>query len=159
MFACVFARADAAYLAKDAWNVLQVTAWVPLVNATLVNGCMQIVPGGHRCGKVAGHTGCAGNTWYIDLSPDAIKRELGVDVKDAVTCEVPLGSVLFLNNLVPHRSLENKSTGIRWSLDLRWQKPDQPSGFDGIKVTELSVRSGVRVSTSRALCFCSAALC
>lgn len=49
--------------------------------------------------------------------------------KDIVTCEVPRGSVLFLNNLVPHRSLNNASDKIRWSYDLRWQRPDEPEGF------------------------------
>lgn len=31
-------------------------------------------------------------------------RELGVDMEaDVVTCEVPFGGVLFLNNIIPHR--------------------------------------------------------
>ena len=34
---------------------------------------------------------------------------------------------------VPHRSLPNLSTGIRWSIDLRWQRPDLPNGFYGLK--------------------------
>jgi len=38
-----------------------------------------------------------------------------------------------MNNLIPHRSLPNTSDGIRWSLDLRWQKPDLPNGFYGLK--------------------------
>ena len=52
---------------------------------------------------------------------------------DVVTCEVPLGGVLFLNNCVPHRSLENYSDKVRWSLDLRWQHPDESNGFYGLK--------------------------
>ena len=52
-----------------------------------------------------------------------------------VCAQVPKGSVLLLNNLIPHRSLPNNSNGIRWSLDLRWQKPDEPNGFSGIKVS------------------------
>lgn len=31
------------------------------------------------------------------------------------------------------RSLENTSSGIRWSLDLRWQHPDLPDGAYGLK--------------------------
>ena len=30
-------------------------------------------------------------------------------------------------------SLENRSDIIRWSLDLRWQKPDMDNGFYGLK--------------------------
>lgn len=43
--------------------------------------------------------------------------------------QVPKGSVLFLNNLIPHRSLNNMSDHIRWSFDLRFQRPDEPVGF------------------------------
>jgi len=46
--------------------------------------------------------------------------EIPVNEQTVVTCEVPFGSVLFLNNLIPHKSLENYSQNIRWSLDLRW---------------------------------------
>ncbi|KAL4452431.1 hypothetical protein ABPG75_008093 [Micractinium tetrahymenae] len=125
---------DTAYLGRECWDVLQVTAWIPLVNATRRNGCMQVVRGGHRSGKTAPHTGCAGGTWYLSMDEAAVQRELGVDLqRDAETCEVPLGGVLFLNNLVPHRSLNNLSGEIRWSLDLRWQKLDLPNGFYGLK--------------------------
>lgn len=125
---------DTAYLDRDCWRVLQVTAWIPLVDANQRNGCMQVVRGGHRSGKTAPHTGCAGGTWYLSMDEAAAQRDLGVDLqRDAVTCEVPLGGVLFLNNIVPHRSLDNLSSEIRWSLDLRWQHPDLPNGFYGLK--------------------------
>ena len=63
-----------------------------------------------------------------------MEKALGVDVKkDVVTCEVPKGGILFLNNSIPHRSLENYSNQARWSLDLRWQAPDMPNGFYGLK--------------------------
>ena len=78
----------------------------------------------------AKHTCCAGDTWYVDLEEEEIEQTLGVSVeRDLVTCEVPFGGVLFLNNSIPHRSLENYSDKIRWSLDLRWQHPDKSNGF------------------------------
>lgn len=33
------------------------------------------------------------------------------------------------------RSLDNTSSSIRWSLDLRWQHPEQPDGAFGVKRT------------------------
>ena len=48
-------------------------------------------------------------------------------------CPAILSGVLFLNNCVPHRSLENHSDKIRWSLDLRWQDSNLPNGFFGLK--------------------------
>ena len=29
--------------------------------------------------------------------------------------------------------MPNLSSGVRWSLDLRWQRPDLPNGFFGLK--------------------------
>ena len=125
---------DAAYLDSTADRVLQLTAWTPLLDATVQNGCMQVLKGGHRAGVVSPHVGCAGASWYIEMDMPAIPSHLHVDpVKDLVTCEVPFGSVLFLNNLIPHRSLPNLTDSIRWSFDLRWQSPHLPGGFYGLK--------------------------
>lgn len=49
-----------------------------------------------------------------------------------MTCEVPFGAVVFINQLVPHRSLENHSARVRWSLDFRWQHPELATGQEGI---------------------------
>ncbi|XP_078576587.1 phytanoyl-CoA dioxygenase domain-containing protein 1 homolog [Branchiostoma floridae x Branchiostoma japonicum] len=125
---------DNAYLLPECLGTLQPTAWIPLLDTTEWNGCMQVLKGGHRRGVTATHTCCAGGTWYVQVSQEEMEKTLGCDLeKDLVTCEVPYGGVLFLNNCVPHRSLENYSDEIRWSLDLRWQDPNKPSGFWGEK--------------------------
>ena len=129
---------DNAYLDNDALQVLQPTAWIPLIDANRTNGCMQVVRRGHRLGKTATHTCCAGDTWYVDLAEEEIVKTFGVDMqKDVVTCEVPMGGALFISNCIPHRSLENYSDKVRWSLDLRWQRPDKPNGFYGLKESVL----------------------
>jgi hypothetical protein len=76
---------------------------------------------GHRSGRVARHTGCWENTWYVQMTEDEMERTLGVNVKeDVVTCPVPKGGLLLFNNLTPHRSLPNRAPAItRWTLDLR----------------------------------------
>lgn len=125
---------DNAYLDPSSLATLQVTAWIPLVDATVETGCLQVVSGGHRKGVTAKHICCAGDTWYVGIEEAEMESTLGVDIeRDTVTCEVPMGGVLFLNNCIPHRSLENRSDKIRWSLDLRWQRPDKPNGFYGLK--------------------------
>ena len=125
---------DNAYFYEESLHTFIATAWIPLIDANKLNGCMQVVKGGHRLGKTATHTCCAGNTWFIDLAEEEMEKTLGVNMKtDVVTCEVPMGGVLFLNNCIPHRSLENYSNKVRWSLDLRWQDPSKPTGFEGIK--------------------------
>ena len=125
---------DNAYFYEASINTLLATAWIPLIDANITNGCMQVIEGGQRPGKTATHTCCAGNTWYVDLAEEEMVKTLGVNMeKDVVTCEVPLGGVLFISNCVPHRSLENYSDKIRWSLDLRWQDPAKPTGYEGVK--------------------------
>ncbi|XP_048585693.1 phytanoyl-CoA dioxygenase-like [Nematostella vectensis] len=125
---------DNAYLSSDADDSMTPTAWIPLLDAKRINGCMEVVKGGHRKGAVATHTCCAGPTWYVMLDEEEMESSLGVSIKeDVVLCEVPFGGVLFINNMIPHRSLENFSDKIRWSLDLRWLRPDKPNGFYGLK--------------------------
>eukprot|EP00775_Hariotina_reticulata_P001908 gene1908-2241_t len=53
-----------------------------------------------------------------------------------------VGDVLLFNNLIPHRSLDNLSSDIRWSLDLRWQHPEKPAGAFGVKGVIRMTNSG-----------------
>ena len=94
----------------------------------------QMVSGGQRKGVTAKHVCCAGPTWYIQVEEEEIEKSCGVNLKqDVVTCEIPFGGVLLFNNCIPHRSLENFSNKIRWSLDLRWIDPNKSTGFFGLK--------------------------
>jgi hypothetical protein len=58
-----------------------------------------------------------------------------------------LGSVIrWTENVVViagylNRSTNNLSSGIRWSLDLRWQNPAFPNGFYGLKPSILMAKS------------------
>jgi len=125
---------DNAYLGEESWDKLQLTAWVPLVDTNATNGCMQLVKGAHRHGGTTTHACCVGGTWYVETTPRQIEATLGVNMTtDVVTCPVKYGSVLLLNNVIPHRSLPNYSDGIRWSLDLRWQRGGEPNGFHSLK--------------------------
>ena len=129
---------DNAYLDEECWDKLQVTAWVPLLDTNVQNGCMQVVEEGHVSGVTANHACCVGGTWYTEVLPEELEATLGCDMKkQIVACEVPYGSVLLLNNLIPHRSLPNYSNGVRWSLDLRWQRGGEPNGFHGLKDSKL----------------------
>lgn len=120
---------DTAYLGTGAEATLQPTAWIPFLDANAVNGGLQVLRGGHKPGAVARHRleNSVGDkkSWYLYID------EAELPPGEIVTCEMKLGSVLFLNQLIPHRSLENRSDKIRWSVDLRWQDPKQPSGDEG----------------------------
>ena len=77
---------DNAYLDDNALRVLQPTAWIPFIDANKSNGCMQVIRRGHRFGKTATHTCCAGDTWYVDLAEEEMIKTFGIDMKkDVVT--------------------------------------------------------------------------
>ena len=122
---------DTAYLAPGAERTLQPTAWIPLIDADGVNGTLQVLRGGHRSGHVFRHrperTKGHEKSWYLCIADEDLPEG------EVVTCEMPMGSLLLINQLIPHRSTENFSDKIRWSVDLRWQRPDEPSGFDKVK--------------------------
>ncbi|WP_162941787.1 phytanoyl-CoA dioxygenase family protein [Desertimonas flava] len=82
----------------------QVTAWIPLDGSTSEAGAMSYWPGSHRLGldlfvNIFG-----------DTDPDDIGHHPALDGVDAVTLEVPRGSVAFHHGLTAHRASGN-STG------------------------------------------------
>lgn len=100
----------------DASNIL--TVWLPITDATVNNGCLQVIPGSHLEGLYEHCTS--------DLTlriPDRVLR-----VERAVSLPMRAGSVLLMNHRTAHSSLENISDGVRWSFDLRYQVTGRPTG-------------------------------
>ncbi len=122
---------DTAYLTPGAERTLQPTAWIPFIDADAINGTLQVLRGGHRSGEVFRHrperTRGHEKSWYLLIADEDLPEG------EVVRCEMPMGSLLLINQLIPHRSTENVSDKIRWSVDLRWQRPDEPSGFEKVK--------------------------
>ena len=119
---------DSAYLKEGAEKTTQPAAWIPFLDVNKNNGCMQVVKGGHDPHRVLNHKlekkdGAVKDSWYLFIEDKDIPE------KDIVTCEMKVGSVLFLHQLIPHRSLENFSDDVRWSVDLRFQNPKDEAGF------------------------------
>jgi phytanoyl-CoA hydroxylase len=95
------------------------TVWVPLVDATPENGCMEVLPGLVGSGLLAHHTHTREGTTII---PEALP---GVE---PVPLPVKKGGVIFLHKEAPHRSTPNRTDTVRWSMDLRYQKTGTPTG-------------------------------
>ena len=112
---------DSGYFAEHCDEHLIITCWVPMVDANVENGCMQILPRNHR-GKVAVHH-VGGNAGHLVIKDE----NLPDDPRHAIAAVCPRGGVVFMTNRTPHCSTPNTSDHIRWSVDLRFQSAATPS--------------------------------
>lgn len=90
----------------------QISVWMPLVPVDEQSGCLQVARGSHKRGyrpmvKVE-------RNGLVGLGPDDLR-----DI-DACSCVMRPGDVLLFNELTYHRSLDNASDRVRWSLDIRY---------------------------------------
>jgi hypothetical protein len=109
---------DSGYLLAHCDRHLIVTCWIPLVDATVENGCLYVLRGGHRHGILRHYTG--GHAGFLEIPADELPA------CDPVPIEMKAGGALFLTNLTPHASFANRSDVVRWSVDLRYQAMEVP---------------------------------
>ena len=110
---------DMAVTWDEADNSNIVTCWLALVDATVENGCMEVLPGVWRRGYLA-HTKATGDT---SIAPDALPEGVA-----PLPVPVKKGGIVFMHRCTPHRSTPNLTDGVRWSLDLRYQTTGTPTG-------------------------------
>ena len=101
---------DSTFLYTDPIDI--VGLWFALEDATIENGCLWAIPGGHRSGLKS--------RWV--RSPEGMKFEI-FDTEpwpedQLVPLEVSKGSLILLHGLLPHRSFENKSSRSRHAYTL-----------------------------------------
>lgn len=81
-----------------------VTCWIALDDATVANGCMQVIPGSHKWGLLAADTNLASD------DPEALLKEIapppGASL-DKVHCELPAGHAMWHHCLTLHGSGPN----------------------------------------------------
>lgn len=88
------------------------TIWAPLVDASVDNGTVWVVPGGHRRGTLA----------HVDT--DLGRRCLPESTVGAVAVEVPAGSVVAFSSLTPHRTGPNHTDALRSAYILQYAPAD-----------------------------------
>jgi phytanoyl-CoA hydroxylase len=87
--------------------------WFALEDATIENGCLWVIPGGHKRGLKSRwvrseNDGMEFQTFEAELSPE----------EESIPLEVKKGSLILLHGLLPHRSLENRSSRSRHAYTL-----------------------------------------
>ena len=112
---------DSGYLLAHCDVYLIVTCWVPLVDVSVANGCLHVLPGVQRRGILQHYTG--GHAGYLEVPAEKLPEVQPVPV------EMRAGDVLFMTNFTPHASFSNSTRMVRWSLDLRYQGTDAPTNI------------------------------
>lgn len=108
---------DRAVTLEEADATTMVTCWVAVTDATVENGCLQVIPRSHRG----------------EMLPHCPQPQVGIprplfDQTQATPLPVRSGGVIFFHPLTIHGSLANQSNGVRWSFDLRYNVTGDPTG-------------------------------
>jgi hypothetical protein len=109
---------DLGVTTEDADDSQIITCWIALADATVENGCMEVLPGVFKTGLLPHRAGPGGATIKEEVMPAV--APMPVPVKK--------GGAVFMHKCTPHRSTPNFTDGVRWSLDLRYQPTGQPTG-------------------------------
>jgi len=84
------------------------TTWLPLMDIPAEVGGLAVLPGSN-------------------LGPPVRPRVLGLDERGWVTADYRPGDVLIFHCMTAHAALPNRSAAMRFSIDCRWQRADQPA--------------------------------
>lgn len=106
---------DRAVALEEADDTTMVTVWLAVTDATVENGCLQVIPN------------------KTQLLPHCPQRQTSIakgfiDTDRAVPLPVKSGGAVIFHPMTPHASLPNRSDGIRWSFDLRFNRTGEPTG-------------------------------
>lgn len=103
---------DAQYY-RDAEHIHVATIWIPLQDVSEFNSCLQVAPGQHRAELYDGHND--EETGFLGLSKEVRAALTGQSIA------MKAGDALCFTQLTPHGALPNRSDGIRWSMDVRYE--------------------------------------
>ena len=110
---------DLGVLMEEADAATILSCWIAVTDATVENGCLQVIPGSHRRDLID----------HCQTGHDLGIPEKLLTVADATPLPMRAGSVLLFGQQLVHGSLDNTTADqVRISMDLRFQPPGQPSG-------------------------------
>lgn len=126
---------DIGVLLPEADESTVLTVWIPLNEATVANGCLQVIPRSHQPGRL------------FDHCPDVVSGALSIPDRllppgDPVPLPMRPGSVLLMTQSTVHSSLDNVTPDqVRVSCDLRFQPVGQPTGRPAFESAGFVARS------------------
>ena len=96
------------------------TAWIPLIDVPMEVGPLQVAVGSHRQGVYDFHIGAGAG---------------GIEIEDPLegrwaTSSFAVGDVLIFHSMLVHKGVPNRSDRLRMSMDVRFQRVDEPFNFD-----------------------------
>lgn len=107
----VICHQDATFLFTEPLRMIGL--WFALEDATVENGCLWVIPGGHGFGLKSRFIRAAGAGTRFEVFDDSPWPE-----EKAIPLEVEKGTVIVLHGLLPHLSRENRSSRSRHAYTL-----------------------------------------
>ncbi len=97
------------------------SCWFPLDAATLENGCMAVMPGGHKRGALP----------HVEVQDDYVIDEAYYQADQMITVPMRAGSGLFFHSLLPHYTAPNRSKNWRRAIALSYMSARSRYTHDG----------------------------
>ena len=86
------------------------TAWIALDDATVENGCMHILPGGHKLGPLRHH-----HTIDCEIMPGRFDND------QALPVPLRAGGVMYFSAMLPHQTPPNRTGSRRRALQFQYR--------------------------------------
>lgn len=129
---------DIGYLFPDLASVM-----IAVDKATKENGCLQVVKGSHRLGRI-NHT-----TTGQQAGADSARVNKVLDKLELVYCEMDPGDAVFFHSNTLHRSDQNRSENPRWAMVCCYSLIGNHSADDPLHPMPLKPVSRSQVSAIR----------
>ncbi|MDC3260120.1 phytanoyl-CoA dioxygenase family protein [bacterium] len=96
-------------------SVNSIVVWIPLVDIDMGLGALEVIPKSH----LSGILNTVKDDWYRTIKDDRFDEE------KFISLEVEKGDVVCFNSFLVHRSGNNTSENIRWSMHYRYNDIDE----------------------------------
>ncbi|MGD0439425.1 MAG: phytanoyl-CoA dioxygenase family protein [Acidimicrobiales bacterium] len=99
-----------------------ITVWISLVDATLENGCLHMIPRTQHKRLLTFGAETYSGTGYLEVEDRHMNQTLK---RRVLPLPVKAGTAVLFNDRLIHSSTPNNSDHVRWSVDLRYQPTNQ----------------------------------